>query len=612
MWQQLSQNAWQTWIYLSSGRGLAIVLGIAFAVLAITLFVLSRTRWGQAKPLTICIVLSVLAHVFLLMYALGNRPILPQGSHHGSEQSLAVSLELADIPSLDVDLSEPIQSNENASQAEPQFWEKSILFKDSVKPQLLEEALEFVSRTDSSSPADDQQIRPVIPRTLPALPPEEPLADENIPSLVSDQAGLPSLPILPGQDNSNLELPELSAISTQENNDSEQTIAPEVSRAVQSSPLPPEYQLRQSPDRLKQAAAFGADADTEAAVSASLRWLAQAQSPDGSWNARQFGAGTETHALGESRYGTGAQADTGVSGLALLAFLSAGHTHLTGDYRDTVTSGLQFLLNSQMPSGDLSGPKQVGRDRGIINARMYCHAIATLALAEAYAMTKDDRLRNSLALAANYSLQAQDQSGGGWRYQPGESGDLSLFGWQAMALRSMERAGIQIPKQAKQRMLSFLAACSSGSAGGLANYRPGDGRPSATMTAEALACRLLLNYPLSQDAEREAMQMIMAHAPGRDEDNVYFWYYATLGLFQLQDSNWRNWNQALKERILTTQINAYAGSNAGSWDPDALWGGYGGRVYSTAMNCLCLEVYYRYLPLYQGRVLAKQYPPIGN
>ena len=32
----------------------------------------------------------------------------------------------------------------------------------------------------------------------------------------------------------------------------------------------------------------------------------------------------------------------------------------------------------------------------------------------------------------------------------------------------------------------------------------------------------------------------------------------------------------------------------GSWDPDCAWGGVGGRVYSTAMVALCLEVYHRY------------------
>ena len=32
----------------------------------------------------------------------------------------------------------------------------------------------------------------------------------------------------------------------------------------------------------------------------------------------------------------------------------------------------------------------------------------------------------------------------------------------------------------------------------------------------------------------------------------------------------------------------------GSWDPVGPWGVDGGRVYSTAILAMCLEVYYRY------------------
>jgi hypothetical protein len=112
-----------------------------------------------------------------------------------------------------------------------------------------------------------------------------------------------------------------------------------------------------------------------------------------------------------------------------------------------------------------------------------------------------------------------------------------------------------------------------------------------------------MGYPLSDEGRREAKAMILNHLPGSEQDNVYFWYYATLALFQLQDTDWRTWNQALKKRLLETQIPAYR-DEAGSWDPDPIWGGYGGRVYSTAMSCLCLEVYYRYLPLYQNSSTA--------
>ncbi|MBN1910787.1 MAG: hypothetical protein JW818_13665 [Pirellulales bacterium] len=40
------------------------------------------------------------------------------------------------------------------------------------------------------------------------------------------------------------------------------------------------------------------------------------------------------------------------------------------------------------------------------------------------------------------------------------------------------------------------------------------------------------------------------------------------------------------------------GPESGSWPPTTTWGSYGGRVYTTALSTLCLEVYYRYLPLY--------------
>jgi len=67
-------------------------------------------------------------------------------------------------------------------------------------------------------------------------------------------------------------------------------------------------------------------------------------------------------------------------------------------------------------------------------------------------------------------------------------------------------------------------------------------------------------------------------------------------MFQLQGPRWMTWNNAVS-RVLTHSQRP-DGDAAGSWDPDPLWGGYGGRVFSTSLGTLCLEVYYRYLPLY--------------
>ena len=97
---------------------------------------------------------------------------------------------------------------------------------------------------------------------------------------------------------------------------------------------------------------------------------------------------------------------------------------------------------------------------------------------------------------------------------------------------------------------------------------------------------------------QEATDYIIGEPPSAGKPNLYYWYYGTLALFNAKGKHWSTWNSALKKELIGRQRTF--GANAGSWDPDTVWGGYGGRVYSTAMAALCLQVYYRYLP-----VLAK-------
>ena len=94
----------------------------------------------------------------------------------------------------------------------------------------------------------------------------------------------------------------------------------------------------------------------------------------------------------------------------------------------------------------------------------------------------------------------------------------------------------------------------------------------------------------------EAGDYVLGELPGDGKPNYYYWYYATLATYQLQGEHWRRWNDALQRTLLDSQETA--GAAAGSWSPESVWGGYGGRVYTTALAALCLEVYYRYLPLY--------------
>lgn len=360
-----------------------------------------------------------------------------------------------------------------------------------------------------------------------------------------------------------------------------------------SGQVPEIYRGRIEREQGRHDAASGATAETEMAVQSALRWLAANQSADGRWDAEKFGAGTERREIGpkglpQDRQRAGTKADTGVSGLALLAFLGAGNTHLAGDHRETVRRGLDFLLASQRPDGNLGGDATT-------YAFMYCHGMATFALSEAYAMSGDRRLSLPLRRAIGYTLAAQHPSTGGWRYRPGELGDMSQLGWQLMALKSASLAGVDVPQIALDRAAKYIRSVSFGTHGGLASYRPGE-QGSRTMTAEALASRQFLGLAGENPATREAANYILGELPGSSRPNLYYWYYGSLAMHNVQGANWDTWNHALRTELLSTQ--EANGPLAGTWPTDSQWSGYGGRVYTAAMGALCLEVYYRYLPIY--------------
>ena len=69
-------------------------------------------------------------------------------------------------------------------------------------------------------------------------------------------------------------------------------------------------------------------------------------------------------------------------------------------------------------------------------------------------------------------------------------------------------------------------------------------------------------------------------------------------MFQMGGDYWKRWNSAMKDTLIQNQRKG--GDEDGSWDPVGNWCTAGGRVMSTALGACCLEVYYRYLPIYKG------------
>jgi prenyltransferase beta subunit len=388
----------------------------------------------------------------------------------------------------------------------------------------------------------------------------------------------------------------------------------EASKLGKRTTVPPIYEGRNLTRRREMLRKYGGTDASEKAVELSLRWLATHQNPEGFWDADGFDAQCPDgdrctgHAGlvkidedGVDRLNAGKQADVGVTALALLAFLGYGYTHETGPYADQIDHTLSWMVRQQRADGYLGG-------KATHFEQMYCHAMATYALAEALGMqsdlSSDSRLREPVARAVNYIVDNQNPDGG-WRYVKGQSSDMSIFGWQLMALKSAEIAGLTVPDSTKARMVQFLKERSQGPNKGLAGYRSVGGQllpPTESMTAEALFCKQMLRLSRTDPASTEGMNYIMQRLPRGSTHNLYFWYYGTLAMYQYGGPQWREWNEALRETLIAEQRTR--GHIAGSWDPKAPWGAYGGRIFSTAVSTLCLEVYYRFLPLYQ---MGEQY-----
>jgi hypothetical protein len=367
--------------------------------------------------------------------------------------------------------------------------------------------------------------------------------------------------------------------------------------------IPTTYRLRSLSSRAEAARKYGGTDASERAVESSLQWLALQQKPSGYWDSSAFGGGSVRVAQdGTDKRGVklekgvpGSRADVGVTALAMLAFLGADYTHERGHYADEVSRAIRWLIANQTEDGYLGG-------NATYFARMYCHGMATYALAEAYGMQENRdgaiKLREPLERAVGY-IAASQNADGGWRYVKRQRSDMSMFGWQMMALKSAEIAGIEIPDKVRSGMIRFLKDRSLGKHRGLATYRQTEKPmpPSHAMTAEALFCKQMLGIDRANPQCVEAVDFLINRIPRRSQTNLYYWYYGTLSLYQYGGKPWRQWNESLRDQLVATQETS--GPLAGSWDPVGPWGAYGGRVYSTALSTLCLEVYYRFLPLYQ-------------
>jgi hypothetical protein len=321
--------------------------------------------------------------------------------------------------------------------------------------------------------------------------------------------------------------------------------------AAQSQPAKP----AKKPDEVKMPEA------AKKATAKALAWLAARQNSDGSWS-----DGGYAH-------------NTAITSFALLAFLSQGHLPDEGLYGKEVARAQRFLL--------ASARKEDGYLIGTRGGNMYCHGMATLALAELWGVSGDNDIKPVLKKAVALIVGCQS-SEGGWRYEPRPTGaDISVTIMQVMALRAAKNSGIHVPDKTLKRAVDYIKSCWDERQNGF-GYMPRN--PAGFARTAAGACVLQLTGQYRAKEITRCVRYLKDHF----HEQQHFWYghyYAAHAMHQVGGKEWKDWYDKLWRKLQPAQ------TREGNWSMfDA---GGAGPLYGTSIAVIALSVPMSYLPIYQ-------------
>ena len=361
-----------------------------------------------------------------------------------------------------------------------------------------------------------------------------------------------------------------------------------------------------------------------------LDWLKDHQNREGYWSAANFGEDSSRKnakhtynidfvEVGKAGGDAGwdSTCDVGLTGLSILAFTGAGYDHRSPGYGATLRNAAIWLRKVQDNDGCFGSKED--------DHFVYNHAIATMAMAELFGLSSDRVYKPICERAVDFILKSQNP-GLGWRYgiQPKDN-DTSVTGWMVLTLHTCEAAGLHFDSS---KCYADAAEWFDLMTVDVAGYpKTGYDTPGSNNSRLRSAQGTYDNNP-SMDAICTMSMLFMGKRDLNDREikslaktciekdflpqwehgklDYYYWYYASLSLYQLGGSLWDQWEKAMVKTLIGHQ-RGFAEADRelglttkevldehGSWDPVDAWGSAGGRVYATALNALTLETYYRY------------------
>jgi hypothetical protein len=379
---------------------------------------------------------------------------------------------------------------------------------------------------------------------------------------------------------------------------------------------PGTYYGRDPENRILLLREGGGNMKSEEAVEAGLDWLAKHQAGDGHWSMDAFQKSVQNCTC---RDHANAKRDIAGTAFGLLPFLGAGETHRRGKHKNVVQNGLYFLGREQQKKGD-----------GSFHDNAYENALATIAICEAYGLSRDPQLKLSAQAAVDYIVKAQD-SGGSWGYAKNTKGDTSVSGWQFTALKAAAFAGLKVPQQTFDQLSSFLDSVADPSGLGYGYNGPGNGPATS---AVGLLCREFLSWGPGHPGVSKGIDFLLqpGNVPTKQNFNIYSVYYIGQVAHHYGGPHWDNWNEKVRDLLIELQDKGDEPKHShqkGSWSPwggdpsppivkkndpqskqdedkaarDAAkgkhsWAEEGGRLMFTALAVMTLETYYYHVPLY--------------
>ena len=316
---------------------------------------------------------------------------------------------------------------------------------------------------------------------------------------------------------------------------------------------------------------------TEQAIQRGLVFLNARKNRDGS--------------LGTGQY----SGNVGITSLAAMAAMCAGHQPGRGAYGQLITDALRYVLSQANVGGQFPG-YIYHQNSG--HGPMYGHGFATLFLSEVYGMVHEKDLRRDvrekLHLAVTLILKSQNRQGA-WRYFPGShDADLSVTVCQMMALRSARNAGILVPKSAVDRSTSYVKACQDIMEGWFRYQKQGSGGggPQGFARTAAGVCALNAAGIYKSPEVKAGLEFLLRNKPGNGfgrPDIHYFYghYYAVQAMWTAGGNYWQEWFPAIRDELLARQ------------NPDGSWLDQICGHYATAMASIILQVPNNYLPILQ-------------